>query len=228
MAAARRRPQELRELAGVLGTPGRIGVFLAISGVVTFLYTLLLPFDYTQRLELGNWHYLNAYLVAWAVLLGLAMGLVACIQIHAMRQIASARPVGGAASGVAFVASLLPSFLCCTPIIPSLLAFVGMSGVGLYTTTGVLQHFFAIHQTEFLAASLGLLVMMGWWGLRKLARSTCLADGGCTAGPMSAGVSSDGCGNEPQSMASDGPEDRLGAVGGASLAGERGAAEGRK
>jgi hypothetical protein len=168
-----------RALAEVLGTPGRIVTFLVTAGLVAFFYTLLLPFDYTQRFELANWNYLNAYLLVWAIVLGLAMGLVLSVQVYAMRRIAAARAATGAAGGVAFVASLLPSFLCCTPIIPSILAFVGVSGVGLYTTTGTLQHFFAVHQTEFLSASLVLLALMCWWGLRKVARSQCFTEDGC-------------------------------------------------
>ena len=168
-----------RALAEVLGTPGRIVGFLVASGVVAFFYTLLLPFDYTQRFEFANWDYLNAYLLVWAIVLGLAMGLVLSVQVYAMRRIAVARAASGAAGGVAFVASLLPSFLCCTPIVPSILAFVGVSGVGLYTTTGTLQHFFAVHQTEFLAASLVLLALMCFWGLRKVARSQCFTEDGC-------------------------------------------------
>ncbi len=171
-----------RALAEVLGTPGRVGGFLVASGVVAFFYTLLLPFDYTQRFELANWDYLDAYLLTWAIVLGLAMGLVVSVQVYAMRRIAAARAASGAAGGVAFVASLLPSFLCCTPIVPSALAFVGVSGVGLYTTTGALQHFFAVHQTEFLSSSLVLLALMCWWGLRKVAGSQCSADAACPSG----------------------------------------------
>ena len=185
-----------RALAEVLGAPGRIAGFLVASGVVAFFYTLLLPFDYTQRFELANWDYLDAYLLTWAIVLGLAMGLVLSVQVYAMRKVAAARAASGAAGGVAFVASLLPSFLCCTPIVPSILAFVGVSGVGLYTTTGTLQHFFAVHQSEFLAASLVLLGLMCWWGLRKVARSQCFTEDGCavetTPGEVS-GVVSDGC-----------------------------------
>ncbi|MGC8463176.1 MAG: hypothetical protein ACP5P9_05855 [Acidimicrobiales bacterium] len=173
------RPRAPQALAEVLGTPGRIGGFLVTSGVVAFFYTLLLPFDYTQRFELANWDYLDAYLLTWAIVLGLAMGLVLSVQVYAMRKVAAARAATGAAGGVAFVVSLLPSFLCCTPIVPSLLAFVGVSGVGLYTTTGTLQHFFAVHQTEFLAASLVLLAVLCWWGLHKVARSQCFTEDGC-------------------------------------------------
>ena len=173
------RGQARRALGEVLGTPGRIAGFVVVSVVVAFFYTLLLPFDYTQRFELANWDYLDASLLTWAVVLSLAMGLVLSIQVYAMRRIAAARAASGAAGGVAFVVSLLPSFLCCTPIVPSVLAFVGVSGVGLYTTTGTLQHFFAVHQTGFLSASLALLILMCWWGLHKVAKSACLSEDGC-------------------------------------------------
>ncbi|MHB1486595.1 MAG: hypothetical protein ACYCS7_09955 [Acidimicrobiales bacterium] len=163
----------------VLGSPGRLAGFVVVAAGVGLLYSILLPFDYTQRFELANWHYLSAYLLAWTVVLGLGMGLVVSVQVYAMRRIAAARATSGAAGGLAFVASLLPSFLCCTPIIPTLLAFVGVSGVGLYGTTGTLQHFFAVHQTEFLAASATLLAATGWWGLHKIANATCLSDEGC-------------------------------------------------
>lgn len=168
-----------RVLAEVLGSPGRIAGFVTASGVVAFFYTLLLPFDYTQRFEFANWNYLSPHLLVWALALGVAMGLVLSIQVYAMRQIVSARVATGAASGAAFIMSLLPSFLCCTPMVPSLLAFVGVSGVGLYSTTGAVQHFFAVHQSEILSASLALLAIMGWWGLRKLTHSRCFTGEGC-------------------------------------------------
>ena len=171
--------QPARLLPQVLGTPGRIAGLVGVATVVAFFYTLLLPFDYTQRFSFANWDVLNAYLLTWAIVLGLAMGLVVTVHVYAMRRIAAARATAGAAGGVAFVASLLPSFLCCTPIVPSVLAFVGVSGVGLYGTTGTVQRFFAIHQTEFLSASLALLIAMSWWGLHKVARSACFSDEDC-------------------------------------------------
>ncbi|MGC8511936.1 MAG: hypothetical protein ACP5P1_02710 [Acidimicrobiales bacterium] len=185
MSALTVRPGRRGALRGaffeVLGSPGRLAGFAGMTVVVALLYTILLPFDYTQRFELANWDYLNVGLVVWAVVLGAGMALVASVQVYAMRRVVRARAAAGTAGGLAFVASLLPSFLCCTPIIPSLLAFVGVSGVGLYDTTGALQHFFAVHQSEFLAASLAVLVFAGWWGLRKVATAACLSEGGCEA-----------------------------------------------
>ncbi len=185
---AARRGTLRSALGEVLGSPGRLAGFVAVAAAVALLYTILLPFDYTQRFELANWHYLDAYLLTWAMVLGAGMGLVVSVQVYAMRRIARARAAAGTAGGVAFVASLAPSFLCCTPIIPTVLAFVGVSGVGLYGTTGTLQHFFAVHQTEFLAASLVLLALTGWWGLRKVATAACLSEDGCDIDP--------GCGSE--------------------------------
>lgn len=163
----------------VLGSPGRRAGFVVAAAAVALLYTILLPFNYTQRFELANWHYLDASLLAWSIVLGVGMALVVCVQVYAIRRVARARAAAGAAGGVAVVASLAPSFLCCTPIVPSLLAFVGVAGVGLYGTTGAVQHFFAVSQSEFLAASLAVLALSGWWGLRKVAGAACLPGDGC-------------------------------------------------
>jgi hypothetical protein len=166
-------------LVEVLGTPARFGGFLVATAAVAFVYTILLPFEYTQRVQFANWDYLNASLLTWAIAFGVAMGLVLSVQVYSMRKIVAARAASSAVGGVAFVGSLLPSFLCCTPIVPSILAFAGFSGVGLYTTTGSLQHFFATHQAEFLSGSLVLLVVVCWRGLRKVARASCLAEKTC-------------------------------------------------
>lgn len=170
-----RRASSWSALAGVLGSPARRAGFAVAAAGVALLYTILLPFDYTERFELANWQYLNAGLLAWAIVLGAAMALVLSVQVYAMRKVAVARARTGAVGGVAFAVSLLSSFLCCTPVIPTLLAFVGVSGAGLYTTTGSLQYFFATNQTGLLAGSLALLVASGWWGLRKVAGAACLS-----------------------------------------------------
>lgn len=164
----------------VFASPGYRVTFALVTAVVTLLYSILLPFEYTQRFGLGNWAYLTAYLGAWSIVLGLGMGVVMTVQVYALRQVAAART--GTMTGLAFVASVLPSMLCCTPIIPSLLAFVGLSAVSVYGTTGTLQHFFAVHQTQFLAASLILLGLTGYWGARQVSRASCLDSEGCATG----------------------------------------------
>lgn len=172
-----RRPGHPQVAGAVLGSwPRRFG-FALTAAVITVGYTLLLPFEFTQRFGWRNWQFLTGQQLAWSLVLGIGMAFVLSVQVYAMRRIAAGRT--GTLTGVALVGSLLPSFLCCTPIIPTLLAFIGLSTVSVYGTTGTLQHFFATHQTQFFLASLALLALSGWWGLRQVARSTCWTDDGC-------------------------------------------------
>ena len=164
--------------AAVLASRGRLAGFVVTAAVVSLAYTILLPFDITQRFSLANWHYLTASLIAWSVALGLGMAYVLVVQVHAIRQIA-ARGSSVTVGGVAFLGSLLPSLLCCSPVLPTLLAFVGLSTAQVYGTAGAWQYFFAVHQTAFLAGSLVVLAVTAWWGLRRIARSTCATDQGC-------------------------------------------------
>jgi hypothetical protein len=165
-------------LGEVLGSPGRRAGCAIVAAAVTLVYTILLPFSYTGGVTLANWGYLDASMLAWSGALGTAMAVVLSVQAYALRRAVACRARTGAASGAAFILSLLPSFLCCTPILPTLLGLAGVSGAGLVLTALNLQYFFATNQTGLLAASLALLLVTGWWGLRRLARDSC-RDAGC-------------------------------------------------
>ncbi len=153
-------------------------VFLITTLGVMLLYSLLLPFEYTQRFSFANWHYLDVQLIAWAVVLSIGMASVIVLQIYSMRQIVASKTLTGAVGGLAFIGSVMPSLLCCTPIIPTVLAFVGFSTVSVYGTTGTLQHFFATNQTEFFVGSLFIMVLTAYWSIRRVKKSACLA-GNC-------------------------------------------------
>lgn len=148
-------------------------VFFATAIVVTFAYSIFLTFAYTQRFSWANWHYLYARLLVWSVVLAVAMASVVVLQVHAIRRVTAARSRTGVVGGLAFVGSVLPNLLCCTPIIPTVLAFVGFSTVSVYGTTGTLQHFFATYQTQFFVASLALVGLTASWSMHRIAKSSC-------------------------------------------------------
>ena len=158
-------------------------LFAVLTVVVTAGYSLMLPFAFTQRLSLRNWQFLTPRLVAFAIALGVGMAFLLTVQVHAFRRAAAARRATGdkALSGFALLVSLLPTFLCCTPVIPTVLATFGLSAISVYSTTRSLQRFFETHQSAFIAASLGLLALTSWWSLRRVARAECLSDTGCQA-----------------------------------------------
>ena len=181
------RPPGARAGARALAAdPASRVTFVALAVVLTAAYTVVLPFAFTQRLSLRNWQFLTVRLAAFAGALGLGMALVLTIQVYAVRRAAANRRLGrdGAASGFAFAVSLLPTFLCCTPVIPTVLATFGVSAISVYSTTGTLQRFFSAHQNAFFLASLTLLTLTGWWALRRVARAACLTTDNC-ATPVS-------------------------------------------
>jgi hypothetical protein len=172
----------VRALVGELArSPFYLAIFVVVAAGVSFLYTLLLPYEYTQRFSFLNWQFLTGRLLAWSVVLGVGMGVVVAVQVATIRRIMAAR--GSALTGFALVGAVLPSLLCCSPIIPTVLSFVGLSTVSVYSLSGTFQHFFAVHQNQFLAGSLALLVISGWWGLTRAARSDCWNDEGCAVTP---------------------------------------------
>jgi hypothetical protein len=154
--------------------------------------SVLLPYDFTQQFSFANWRYFGPRYGAFTVAFALAMAWVVTLQVHAMRVVISnarAKSSGksGALGTLAAVVSLLPSLLCCSPIVPTLVSFLGLSATAQLRTTGSIQYFFATKQNVLLAGSLVLVVLSGLWSTRKLARASCLsgecatecADEGC-------------------------------------------------
>ena len=168
-------------LRAVVADRVNVLLFAVLGAAITAAYSITLPFAFTQRLSLRNWQFLTPRLAGFAIALGVGMAFLLTVQVHAFRRAAAARRASGdrALSGFALVVSLLPTFLCCTPVIPTVLATLGLSAISVYSTTRTLQRFFEIHQTAFIAASLGLLALTAWWSLRRVARADCLNDTGC-------------------------------------------------
>ena len=173
-------------------------VFAVAALLIAVGYSLLLPFAYTQRIELANWNYLNARYVVFSVAFAVGLAWLVALQVYAVRRAAaaaggSAQPAGrtGPLAGLAAVASVLPSLLCCSPILPTLVGLLGLSATARLTTTGTLQHFFATDETLILAGALALLVLSGAWSMRKVSRAACLADSCCRPGSSSFNGGSD-------------------------------------
>src|SRR5437773_1396966 len=63
-------------------------VFAAVVAVAGFGYSVLLPFDYTQRISFANWQYFGPRYAAFTVAFALGLAWVVTLQAHAMRRIA--------------------------------------------------------------------------------------------------------------------------------------------
>ena len=161
-------------------------VFVAVAAVAGFGYSVLLPFDYTQRVSLANWQYFGPRYAAFTAAFALGLAWVVTLQVHAMRRIARTARAGaagprrgGLAGALAAVVSLLPSLLCCSPAVPTLVGLIGLPAATQLQTTGTITYFFATKQDWLLGGALALLAASGLWSTRKLARADCLAGNGC-------------------------------------------------
>ncbi|MDA8286051.1 MAG: hypothetical protein M0Z42_22735 [Actinomycetota bacterium] len=160
-------------------------VFVAVLVVVGFGDSILLPFDFTQRISFANWRYLDARYLAFTLAFALAMAWVLTLQVHAVRGVLAARSHSvdprrsGPLGALAAVVSLLPSFLCCSPVVPTLVGLFGLSAATRLRTTGTITYFFATEQNLLLLGALALVVASGLWSTRKVARAGCFA-GACS------------------------------------------------
>lgn len=157
-------------------------VFAATAAVVAIGYSVILPFAFTQRISFANWRYLDARYIAFTAAFALAIAWLLTLQVHAVRRVARAAGIERATGrtkplGVlATVVSLLPTLLCCSPILPTLVGLAGLSATTRLTTTVTLQHFFATKENLLLSGALAVLLATGFWSMRKLARAACLTE----------------------------------------------------
>jgi hypothetical protein len=159
-------------------------VFASVAAAAGFGYSVLLPFDFTQRVSFANWQYFGPRYAAFTAGFALGLAWVMTLQVHAMRRIArnaaaGPRRRGGPAGALAAVVSLLPSLLCCSPVVPTLVGVLGLPAATRLSTTGTITYFFATRQDWVLAGALALLAASGLWSVRKLARARCLAGESC-------------------------------------------------
>ena len=156
-------------------------VFAVVFVAVGFGDSILLPFDFTQRISFANWGYLDPRYLAFTVAFALAMAWVLTLQVHAVREVLAARSSSnaprrsGPLGALAVVVSLLPSFLCCSPVVPTLVGLFGLSAATRLRTTGTITYFFATKQNLLLLGALALVLASGLWSTRKLARAACFA-----------------------------------------------------
>lgn len=148
---------EIKALAIVLRT-GKYRLLAAgLCAMLLVVYLFTLPAVYTGGVVgLISLKYLTAELALFSIALALFLSLTLTLNIHAFR--ASARSRGAGVSSGAILASLLPSGVCCTSLVPSLLAILGASTPQIFGMTGRIQGFVASNETAFLAFALVLVL----------------------------------------------------------------------
>ena len=144
----------------VLSRPAYRLLALIIFVPMLALYLFLLPSAFTGgSIGLISLRYLNAELMIFSLLLAGLLSLSLALNIYAFRT--STRRKGSVLTAGALASSLLPSTLCCTPAVPTILAFLGASAPQIFGLSGRVQGFIATYETAFLSlASILLLISL--------------------------------------------------------------------
>jgi hypothetical protein len=146
--------QVFRGISLTFGGPRRsraYGIALGLGSVITAFYLIMLPSSAVGGFSLIALHYLTPLFALAAAALGYGFALALAINASALAQRSRSAGVVGVGG---LLAAVLPGSLCCTPIIPSLLAAFGASVPTVLGTTGKIASVFARYEGAFIAASI--------------------------------------------------------------------------
>jgi len=139
------------------GAPFYRFLALAIFAAAAGLYAFTLPAVYTGGvIGLISLRYLNAELLFFSLALAAAVSLALTLNIYAYRNYSSRRS-SGVTVGAA-LSSIVPASLCCTPLLPALLALFGATTPQIFGINGRVQGFIASYETPILIFALLLLL----------------------------------------------------------------------
>lgn len=132
--------------------------------LLAFLYAMILPASYTGGVVgLVSLRFLTLGTLVLALVMALLLALIVALAVHGFRSGIGVKPAGGALGAVVAV---LPSLLCCSPILPLSIAAVAAVLPAAGSLGVPIQGFIATHQFRIY----GVAIVLMAWGLYGNAR----------------------------------------------------------
>jgi hypothetical protein len=131
-------------------------ITLVLGSLLAAFYLVMLPSSAVGGFSLLALHYLTPLLALAAIVLGYGFALTVAINASAFVQRSRSSGMLGAGG---LLAAILPGSLCCTSVVPSLLAALGASTPTILGTTGKIQSVFANYESAFIGASVAAVVL---------------------------------------------------------------------
>ncbi len=147
--------QTINAIRLVLGSKKYFVAFLAIAAVAFIAYSYLL-FGSSIDLAFPKIFGLSIYLLFVSLVIGVMLSLTMVMNAFSF---ANGAAKGGKTGLGAALIALIPGSLCCSPVIPALLAVFGASTATIIRVTGTIQGPFAAYETEFIVVSIVLLFL---------------------------------------------------------------------
>lgn len=152
----------LDELLSVIKMKNYAIIFTAVFLAVSVIYGYLLINSATGVIDFrGYYMYFD---IAFSIVIALLISSVIMLNVYSFRMKAKS----GRGISIASIASaVLPSSLCCTSLVPSILAVAGFSTSFVLGNTGKIQSIFSIYGPLFIVFGAGL----AWLGLMQITRN---------------------------------------------------------
>ncbi len=131
-------------------------VFVVLGVGTSILYMFLLPSLPSGGFSLYAINFIKPVQIAFALIFGILISLVIVLNVYAFRIRAGSSRKGLTAGSI--LASLVNG-LCCTPLIPTLIAFSGASTPVLFEYSPRIQAFFEFNYPYFYLLSVALLLL---------------------------------------------------------------------
>jgi len=133
--------------------------------IIFFLYLLILPASNTGgQISLSNLSYLSLPLIAFAFIVAYLLGLIVPMNLKLK---ASGQKTHKSTAIVGGIGGLIGSLLCCSFVLPSLIALIAVVLPNVSFLSG-LQGFIATHENEILLISLFILIYAFMMSVRQL------------------------------------------------------------
>lgn len=161
---------EVTALRQLFSSPPYVIAYATAVPLVGLAYALLLPGLLLGSYQLWVLRFLTPTEVIFAGAMGTLLPLVLLLNVYGWSHPAC-RPAGRSSTDVSFLALLvgvIPNALCCTPIIPLVLA-VFVSGATLVSLSAPVQYFLGTYAVVLYAVSALAL----WGSLRVASRRVC-------------------------------------------------------
>lgn len=135
--------------------------------VIFILYLFLLPSTFTGgKIGFFSLQFLTIQLIFFSFALALFFSVSITFLVYSFRSGLKIKTAPQNISGM--ILALLPGMLCCTPVIPSILAILGASTPFLFRFSGPIQGFLTTYSTYFLTLSLMVVIWAFYLSAKNL------------------------------------------------------------
>ncbi|MGH8111781.1 MAG: hypothetical protein ACREPL_07600 [Rhodanobacteraceae bacterium] len=153
-----------RALRIVLARRSAMAIAVAVFVVFAFLYAMILPAEFTGGvIGLVSLRFLTPQLLVLALVMALLLALIGVLAVYGFRSGSGAKSAGGV---IGAILGILPSLLCCSPVLPLSIAAVAAFLPAAGSLGMPIQGFIATH--EFWIYGVAIVLMV--WGLYGNAR----------------------------------------------------------